>query len=106
LVVVDLPSTLRGNDHERIARVDVFEQLVEARMDHVRVMVAAPFSSRWTIPTTSLAAPLAVVVLVDVIELAGELLLLPRDGDPLADLPRALGRPLAQPALELLERGR
>src|SRR5205085_12063701 len=34
VVVVDLASPLGSDDHERIARIDVVQQLVYARMDH------------------------------------------------------------------------
>src|SRR5919108_5438116 len=34
VVVVDLASALRGDDYERVARIDVFEQLIDAGMDH------------------------------------------------------------------------
>src|SRR5581483_2304968 len=47
--------------------------------------------------------PLPVVVLDDVVEAPGKLLLLPRERDPLAHLARALGRALLQPSLELVE---
>ena len=47
---------------------------------------------------------LAVVVLDDVVEPPGEAPLLGGERDPLVDLAGALGRPLAQPALELVER--
>src|SRR5687767_3212510 len=33
VVVVDLPRTLGGDDHGRVMRVRVIEQLVDARMD-------------------------------------------------------------------------
>ena len=54
---------------------------------------------------SSSTARLELVVLDDVVELVRLLELLAREGDPLADLARALGRPLAQPALELLDAG-
>src|SRR6266481_7445163 len=41
VVVVDLPGTLRGHDDQRIARVDVLEQIVYARMNHCCGMVPA-----------------------------------------------------------------
>src|SRR5438874_2897730 len=41
VVVVDLPSPLRGDDHERVARVDLLEQLIDAWMDHTADMVPA-----------------------------------------------------------------
>src|ERR1700712_4574924 len=40
VVVVDLPGTLRGHDDQRIARVDVLEQIVYTRMNHCPLMVA------------------------------------------------------------------
>src|SRR5207244_6323909 len=36
VVVVDLPGTLRRDDHQRIAGIDVLEQFVNAGMDHGR----------------------------------------------------------------------
>src|SRR3954452_21776236 len=56
LVVVDLPRALGGDDHERVARVHVLGQLVDAGMDHWRVMVAALSSSRATIAASRSAA--------------------------------------------------
>src|SRR5688500_8444897 len=47
VVVVDLPCALRGHDDERVARVHVVEQGVDAGMDH-GAMVAASVSSRST----------------------------------------------------------
>src|SRR5690348_12838307 len=49
VVVVDLPSALRRDDHQRVAGVDTFEQLVDAWMDHGCGMVPAASSSRRTI---------------------------------------------------------
>src|ERR1700745_2382658 len=46
VVVVDLPGALGGDDHERVARVDVVQQLVDAGMDHCLAIVAAAASSR------------------------------------------------------------
>src|SRR5215813_15351725 len=46
VVVVDLPRALGGDDHERVARVDLVHQLVDAWMNHGCVMVAAPSSDR------------------------------------------------------------
>src|SRR5215208_6737688 len=40
VVVVDLPRALGGDDHECVALVDVFEQRVDAWMDHGRDMLA------------------------------------------------------------------
>src|SRR6266566_3054023 len=56
VVVVDLAGPLGGDDDERIARVDVFEKLIDARMDHGRLMVPAVRSSRRTILVSSSAA--------------------------------------------------
>src|SRR5581483_2658774 len=47
-----------------------------------------------------------VVVLDDVVELAGLCQLLPGQGDPLADLAAGLGRTLPEPPLELVHRRR
>src|SRR2546430_8944364 len=41
VVVVDLPGTLRGHDHERVARVHVVQQFVDAGMDHGSEMLPA-----------------------------------------------------------------
>src|SRR3954468_23624504 len=41
VVVVDLPGTLRGHDHEGVARVNVVEQFVDAGVDHGSEMVPA-----------------------------------------------------------------
>src|SRR5439155_26388323 len=56
VIVVDLPGTLRGNDDQRVARVHLVEQLIDSWMDHGRLMVPAAANSRWTIPSSSLAA--------------------------------------------------
>src|SRR2546423_12016279 len=56
VIVVDLPSSLRRDDHEGVARVDVVEQLVDAGMDHGRLMVPAAWSSLRTMVSSSLAA--------------------------------------------------
>src|SRR5689334_24787744 len=56
VVVVDLPCALRGNDDERVTRVDVQEQLVDAGVDHGRAMVAVRSSSRRTRPASSSTA--------------------------------------------------
>ena len=45
VVVVDLPGALRRHDHERVARVHVVQQVVDAGFDH-ELMVAAASSSR------------------------------------------------------------
>src|SRR5205085_10722088 len=41
VVVVDLARALRGDDHQRVARVHVVEQLVDAGMDHCLCRVPA-----------------------------------------------------------------
>src|SRR5256886_9001654 len=41
VVVVDLPGTLRGHDHEGVARVHVVQQFVDAGMDHGSEMLPA-----------------------------------------------------------------
>src|SRR5215211_8132019 len=56
VVVVDLPSPLRADDHERVARVDVLEQLVNAWIDHLGDMVPARSNSLRTISSSSPAA--------------------------------------------------
>src|SRR5213082_158217 len=56
VVVVDLASPLRRDDHERVARVDVVEELVDAWVDHGRAMLPAPWSSRTTMSSSSAAA--------------------------------------------------
>src|SRR6266705_3135657 len=56
VVVVDLASPLGRDDDERIARVDVFEELIDARMDHGRLMVPAVWSSRRPSSVNSCAA--------------------------------------------------
>src|SRR6188508_3038608 len=55
VVVVDLASPLGRDDDERVARVDVVQELIEAWVDHVG-MVAAPSRARRTIPDSSSAA--------------------------------------------------
>src|SRR5258705_7226983 len=57
VVVVDLASTLRSHDDQRVARVDLVEQLIDARMDHGRLMVPAAANSRWIISSNSRPAP-------------------------------------------------
>src|SRR5262245_61946211 len=52
VVVVDLPSALRRDDHQRVAGVDTLEQLVDAGMDHGCGMVPAASSSRRTMPSS------------------------------------------------------
>src|SRR5439155_24796448 len=56
VVVVDLPRALGGDDHERIARVDLVQQLVDAGMNHGCAMVAAPSKHCATIAASSSAA--------------------------------------------------
>src|SRR3954466_8151294 len=46
VVVVDLARALGGDDHERIARVDLIEKLIDAGMDHCPAMVAGV--PRWS----------------------------------------------------------
>src|SRR6266702_4122894 len=55
VVVVDLASPLGRDDHERVARVDVVQQLIDAWMDH-GAMVPVGRSPRWTMPNSSAAA--------------------------------------------------
>src|ERR671936_2287480 len=55
VVVVDLASPLGRDDHERVARIDVVQQLIDAWMDH-GAMLPAGRNSRWTIPSSSCAA--------------------------------------------------
>ena len=105
MVVVDLPGALGRDDHERIARVDVFHQGVDARADHGRDMVAVRFSSRSTISRELLGRPLAVVVLDDVVEPLGLRELAPRQRDSLLDAAARLGRALGQAPLQLVDRG-
>src|SRR5215213_2252446 len=56
VVVVDLASPLGRDDHDRVARVDVVEELIDAGMNHGPLMVPAVWSSRLTIPVSSSAA--------------------------------------------------
>src|ERR671931_2495194 len=57
VIVVDLASPLGGDDHERVARVDVLEELIDTRMDHGPAMLpAAARSSRPTISSSSSTA--------------------------------------------------
>src|SRR5438309_5806484 len=60
VVVVDLPRALGRDDDERVPRLDPVEQLVDARVDHGRLMVPTPASSssRSTIAaSTAVARP-------------------------------------------------
>src|SRR3954464_3325374 len=56
VVVVDLTSALGRDDDERIARINVLEQVVDAGIDHCRVMVAAGTRSP---RTSSVSSPTA-----------------------------------------------
>src|SRR5436190_18271407 len=56
VVVVDLPGALGRHDHERVARVHVLEQIIDARMDHGRDMVPAGASNP---RTSSVSSPTA-----------------------------------------------
>src|SRR5919204_923588 len=56
VVVVDLPGPLGRDDHQRVARVDVVQELIDAGMDHRPDMVAAASSSRLTMPASSSVA--------------------------------------------------
>ena len=70
-------------------------------MDHGRVMVPARASSHSTIAARAVRGALDVVVPHHVAEAMRLLELRAREVDPLADLAGALGRALAEPALEL-----
>src|SRR6266498_3053654 len=56
VVVVDLPGALRRDDDKRVARVDLFHELIDAGMDHRPDMVAARSSSRSTMAASRSAA--------------------------------------------------
>src|SRR5665213_319547 len=56
VVVVDLPGTLRGHDDERIARVNVLEQIVYAGMNHGLDMVPVGASRPRTSSVSSVTA--------------------------------------------------
>src|ERR671934_786293 len=56
VVVVDLPRALGRDDDERIARVHVLEQVVDARLDHGRDMVPAGTSRPRTSSVSSSTA--------------------------------------------------
>src|SRR5215208_1492766 len=56
VIVVDLPRALGRDDHQRVARVDVLEQLIDAWMDHCLDMVSARCNSLLTMPSSSPAA--------------------------------------------------
>src|SRR6185295_10296013 len=56
VIVVDLPGALRGHDHERVARVHVLQQVVDAGFDHRRGMVAvAPRRPRTSVVSSATA---------------------------------------------------
>src|SRR5690349_25119068 len=56
VVVVDLAGPLGSDDHERVARVDVVQELIDAWMDHGRLMVPAVCNSFSTMDWSSSAA--------------------------------------------------
>src|SRR5438477_7157075 len=56
VVVVDLPGALGGDDDERVARINVLEQIVDAGMDHCREMVPAGARRPRTSPVSSSTA--------------------------------------------------
>src|SRR4051795_3577112 len=56
VVVVDLPRALGGDDDQRVARVDLVHELVDAGVDHRRAMVAALPSSCATMSASASAA--------------------------------------------------
>src|SRR6478672_2192496 len=56
VVVVDLPGALGRHDHEGVARIHLLQQVVKARLDHRRGMVAAGVTSPATSCVSSLAA--------------------------------------------------
>src|SRR5439155_11486497 len=56
VIVVDLAGSLGRDDHQRVAGVDVVEELIDAGMDHGRLMVPAVCNSRRTMPSSSSAA--------------------------------------------------
>src|SRR4051812_21576570 len=58
VVVVDLARALGRDDHERIARVDLIEKLIDAGMDHGRDMVAGVPRCPATIAASASAARL------------------------------------------------
>src|SRR5689334_1107260 len=53
VVVVDLPGPLGRDDHQRVARVDVLEQFIDARVDQGAGMVPAAANSARTRPSSS-----------------------------------------------------
>ena len=50
VVVVDLPSAFRRDDHQRVARVHVLEQLVNAGMDHAPECYLGRVTRRGPVP--------------------------------------------------------
>src|SRR3954466_348241 len=56
VIVVDLTSALGRDDDKRIARINVLEQVVDAGIDHCRVMVPAGTTSP---RTSSVSSPTA-----------------------------------------------
>ena len=104
VVVVDLPRPLRRDDHQRVARVDLGEQFIDARMDHGRAMVAVFRSCPSTIAASASAARSRSSFSTTKSNVAALLELLAGERDPLLDHAGALGRALAEPALELLDR--
>src|SRR6476659_8408790 len=56
VVVVDLPCPLGRNDDERIARIDVQEQIVYTRLNHLGEMVPAGWSRPWQSSVSSSTA--------------------------------------------------
>src|SRR5689334_14953320 len=56
VVVVDLARPFGRDDHKRVARVDVVQELIDAWMDHGRLMVPAVCNSFSTIAWSSSAA--------------------------------------------------
>ena len=105
VVVVDLTRPLGGRDHERVAGVDVLEQGVDPRGWIIgRELYLPPRSRRRRRPSSSSTARSTSSFVDDVVEVARLGHLAPREREPLADLAGALGRALAQPSLELVER--
>src|SRR3954470_14617188 len=56
VVVVDLPRALGGDDDQRVARVDLVHQFVDAGMNHCAAMVAARSNSCVTMAASASAA--------------------------------------------------
>ena len=55
VIAVDLPCALRRHDHEGVARVDVLQQVIDARFDH-----RAPMVPVGAVPMTSSRSTMAV----------------------------------------------